>query len=143
MRNAYENYQPDQGPMATYFNYTIRNRMIDLVRKQNKEAEKTVHYAQEYRTHIDNGNYYRSNGLAYPVRQNGGKKRDAAFWQTVREQLSDNQWKWVKCFIVEEMSVKEIAEQEGVSVEAVKSWGKQARRKLGGLVDEKALGSVW
>ncbi|TFJ91220.1 sigma-70 family RNA polymerase sigma factor [Lentibacillus salicampi] len=55
MWNAYENYQPDQGPMATYFNYTIRNRMIDLIRKQNKEAEKTAHYAQEYRTHIDDG----------------------------------------------------------------------------------------
>ncbi|WP_343032895.1 sigma factor [Virgibacillus doumboii] len=33
MWNAYENYQPDNGPLSTYFNYIIRNRVIDLPRK--------------------------------------------------------------------------------------------------------------
>nr|WP_318936966.1 sigma factor-like helix-turn-helix DNA-binding protein [Oceanobacillus halotolerans] len=28
------------------------------------------------------------------------------------------------------MSIKEIANQEGVSIDAVKSWGRQARKKL-------------
>ncbi|HLS07976.1 sigma factor-like helix-turn-helix DNA-binding protein [Lentibacillus sp.] len=32
--------------------------------------------------------------------------------------------------IIEDMSLKAIAEQEGVTVEAVKSWGKAARRRL-------------
>ncbi|MGG4181292.1 sigma-70 family RNA polymerase sigma factor [Virgibacillus pantothenticus] len=36
MWNAYETYQPDKGPMATYFNYTIRNRLIDLIRKKGR-----------------------------------------------------------------------------------------------------------
>ncbi|TFJ92127.1 sigma-70 family RNA polymerase sigma factor [Lentibacillus salicampi] len=134
MWRAYENYQPDKGPMATYFNYIIRNRMIDLMRKQNKEIEKTMHYAQEHRTHIDDGNYYRSQGLLYPMVQNGRDVRDAAFWQQVRDQLSDNQWKWVIFHIIEDKPLKEIAEQEGVTVEAVKSWGKGVRRKLRGAV---------
>ncbi|QKY70206.1 sigma-70 family RNA polymerase sigma factor [Lentibacillus sp. CBA3610] len=34
MWNAYEKYRPEKGPMATYFNYIIRNRMIDLMRKE-------------------------------------------------------------------------------------------------------------
>ncbi|HLS09750.1 hypothetical protein [Lentibacillus sp.] len=33
--------------MVTYFNYIIRNRMIDLMRKQNKEVEKTTQFAQD------------------------------------------------------------------------------------------------
>ena len=32
MWNAYEEHSPDNGPLATYFNYTIKNRLIDLTR---------------------------------------------------------------------------------------------------------------
>ncbi|WP_296361118.1 sigma factor-like helix-turn-helix DNA-binding protein [Virgibacillus sp.] len=44
--------------------------------------------------------------------------------------LSKNQWTWLKLFIIEDMTTKAIAEREGVSVDAVKSWGKEARKKL-------------
>lgn len=33
MWSEYENYQLDQGALATYFNFMIRNQMIDLTRK--------------------------------------------------------------------------------------------------------------
>ncbi|QKY69714.1 sigma-70 family RNA polymerase sigma factor [Lentibacillus sp. CBA3610] len=135
MWNAYENYEPDKGTMATYFNYMIRNRIIDLMRKQNKETEKTAQYAYEHRVHIDKGNYYRNQNWNYPiVRQEADHEEcDAAFWQKVKGQLSDNQWKWVTEHIIEGKPLKEIAEQEGVTAEAVKSWGKGARRKLRGV----------
>lgn len=32
MWNAYEKNEPDNGPLATYFNYTIKNHLIDLNR---------------------------------------------------------------------------------------------------------------
>jgi len=35
MWNAYEKYEPDKGQLSTYFNYSIRNRLIDLIRKEN------------------------------------------------------------------------------------------------------------
>src|SRR5690625_7933156 len=35
MWNAYRTYKADKGPFATYFNYTIRYRMIDLLRHEN------------------------------------------------------------------------------------------------------------
>ncbi|MDY0395881.1 sigma-70 family RNA polymerase sigma factor [Virgibacillus halophilus] len=38
--NAYETYNPDKGTMATYFNYTIRNRLIDKIRKDSRMKEK-------------------------------------------------------------------------------------------------------
>ncbi|MBP1970757.1 RNA polymerase sigma factor (sigma-70 family) [Virgibacillus natechei] len=142
MWNAYEKYQPDKGPMATYFNYTIRNRMIDLMRKENKQQENLELYKQEQKTRMDDGNHYRSGGATYPVMKVAESEStlyDLEFWKEVRTGLSDNQWKWVTYFVIEDMSVKEIAEQEGVSVEAVKSWGKEVRRKLRGRVSEKKL----
>ncbi|WP_373893834.1 sigma-70 family RNA polymerase sigma factor [Virgibacillus sp. CBA3643] len=39
MWNAYKQYDPDKGLMATYFNFMIRNRLIDLLRKENREKE--------------------------------------------------------------------------------------------------------
>src|SRR5699024_7833280 len=35
MWDAYRTYKADKGPFATYFNYTIRYRMIDLLRHEN------------------------------------------------------------------------------------------------------------
>lgn len=143
MWNAYEKYQPDKGPMATYFNFTIRNRMIDLMRKQNKELENADLYLKEQKTELDEGNTYRQSGASYPVMKVAeAPLYDYDFWQKVREQLSGNQWKWVKYFVIEDMPVREIAEQECVSVEAVKSWGKEVRRKLRGAVDDGKLEPV-
>lgn len=34
MWRAYESYHPDKGPLATYFNFMIRNRLIDQLRKR-------------------------------------------------------------------------------------------------------------
>ncbi|MBP1948356.1 sigma factor [Virgibacillus litoralis] len=33
---AYKKYEPNKGPLATYFNYTIHKRLIDLKNKQEK-----------------------------------------------------------------------------------------------------------
>ncbi|MGJ9459628.1 hypothetical protein [Oceanobacillus sp. CF4.6] len=73
---------------------------------------------------------------------------DADLWEEVRRLLTKNQWKWVKYFIIEDMPLKEIAEQEGVTTDAVKSWGREVRKKLmregiGELVsrDEDLFGS--
>jgi len=42
MWRAYETYQPDKGVLSTYFNYSIRHRLIDLIQKKAKEQRKDV-----------------------------------------------------------------------------------------------------
>ncbi|QKY68414.1 RNA polymerase sigma factor [Lentibacillus sp. CBA3610] len=129
--------------MSTYFNYVIRNRLIDLIRKETKEQEKQRMSLQKHQAELEDGNYYRGgsttdrNKLTRVAEDNGMYHSD--FWEDVKKDLSEKQWKWVKYFIIEDMSVQEIAEQEGVSVEAVKSWGKAARRKLRWEVAEDKL----
>ncbi|MFD1362314.1 sigma-70 family RNA polymerase sigma factor [Lentibacillus salinarum] len=143
MWNAYRKYEPDKGPMATYFNYMIRNRLIDLIRKETGEKEKQTMILQKRRLEQEDGNYYRSgstanrHSMAQAAEDMGMYRTDV--WAEVKGNLSEKQWKWVTYFIIEDMSVQEIAEQEGVSVETVKGWGKAARRKLRGVVAEEKL----
>ncbi|WP_284139579.1 MULTISPECIES: sigma-70 family RNA polymerase sigma factor [unclassified Virgibacillus] len=129
--NAYEKYEPDKGPLATYFNYTIRNRLIDQIRKESRRMEKESIVCEENRKQYDNGNRHRRTEVSYPMIENNGiTVNNPELWDRLKEQLTDNQWKWVSLFIIENMSIKEIAAKEGKTEEAVKSWGKQVRKKL-------------
>src|SRR5699024_11256212 len=40
MWRAYETYQPDKGVLSTYFNYSIRHRLIDLIQKKRSEERR-------------------------------------------------------------------------------------------------------
>src|SRR5699024_239813 len=42
MWHAYEKYQPDKRALSTYFNYTIRHWLIDLLQKKAKEQRGDV-----------------------------------------------------------------------------------------------------
>jgi RNA polymerase sigma factor (sigma-70 family) len=126
---AYKNYQPDKGPLATYFNYSIRNRLIDMLRKNERETEKDEAIAEAKKQEISERVRGEALGLSAEEKLHKEVERAECF-QKVRSELTEKQWKWVYYSIIQGMPVKEIAELEGVSVEAVKSWGKGARAKL-------------
>ncbi|OZU90692.1 hypothetical protein CIL03_05380 [Virgibacillus indicus] len=129
--NAYKSYQPDKGPMATYFNFMIRNRMIDLIRKETKAVEKVENYITQNKPQFNDGNYRRGNENSIPINNfSEALPVDNNLWEQLRENLTPNQWKWVYYYILEGMPLKDIANLEGVTVDAVKSWAKQARAKL-------------
>lgn len=129
MWNAYKKYQPNKGPMGTYFNYQIRYRLIYMLRKKTNELIKIDEATQKGQADIDDGNRYGT--LRRPMVNNTGiNTRDNTFWTYIRSRLTPNQWKWVRYYIIAGMSQHDIATQENVTTEAVKSWGKEARRKL-------------
>lgn len=55
---------------------------------------------------------------------------DQDFWHRIKSLLSKRQWTCVYYYVINDYPLKEIAERENVSVEAVKSWAKEARKKL-------------
>lgn len=122
MWNAYETYDPDKGPLATYFNYTIRNRLIDLLRKQNRSTEQAQIYLQENTTE-------RTAPLSSSL-DNLNLLDNSSFWQQIQSQLTTNQWKWLYYAVIDGMPLKDLATQERTTVDAVKSWSKQVRKKL-------------
>lgn len=129
MWNAYKKYQPIKGPMGTYFNYQIRYRLIDMLRRKTTELNNADNVIEQQKADLDNGNHH--SAYKYPVVDTTGISiHDKTFWTFIRSRLSENQWKWVNGYIINGLSQKEIAEAEGVSPDAVKSWSREARKKL-------------
>lgn len=124
---AYKEYEPDRGPLATYFNYIIRNRLIDKIRKNAREIELKMAYVEKEKQRV---NIQVSN-----IINNGSGDSNIAilqdeFWQEVKIKLTENQWNWVYYHIILDLPLKVIANKKNISIEAVKSWGKEARKKL-------------
>ncbi|PAV31591.1 hypothetical protein CIL05_02730 [Virgibacillus profundi] len=129
--NAYETYKPDKGPMATYFNYNIRNRLIDMIRKDNRRNEVQETFIIENIADFNDGNYIRSSDSSTSITNvSDTVLENQEMWQQLKAQLTENQWKWVYYHIIDGMTLKDIAFQENKTLEAVKSWGKQVRKKL-------------
>lgn len=126
---AYKQFDAAKGHVGTYLNYQIRFRLIDLLRKKISRDEIMERAIREERTQLDDGNRHRTSGLPL-VDAKGLPLSHDLFWKEVRERLSDKQWKWVKYFIIADLTIQEITEIEGVSADAVKSWGREVRRKL-------------
>ncbi|MED4476215.1 MULTISPECIES: sigma-70 family RNA polymerase sigma factor [Bacillaceae] len=136
MWTAYQKYEPNKGPLATYFNYTIRNRLIDLIRKKTNDEQNEENYVEREIATAYNGNKYGDSKM--PIMDASGiHVEDEHSWERVFSLLTEKQRKWVYYYIIRDMSLKEISEQENVSVEAVKDWRKQARRKLRAYFSEK------
>ncbi|MFD1039797.1 sigma-70 family RNA polymerase sigma factor [Virgibacillus byunsanensis] len=131
MWNAYETYTPDKGLLATYFNYTIRHRLVDLLRKKASELRNEQVFIHDRMLEIDNGNRVYINNKSYPIFDYSDSTIiDPYIWRQVKSLLTINQWKWVYYFVIQDLPVKEIAKLEDTTADAVKSWGKEVRKKL-------------
>ncbi|MFC4025154.1 sigma-70 family RNA polymerase sigma factor [Oceanobacillus longus] len=128
---AYKKYEPDKGPLSTYFNYMIRNRLIDLVRKKTNNDQQEEKLQQAHMLKGLAGSYYSGGKLLVTI-NDGIELVDEAYWQEIKDMLTEKQWKWVYYYVILDMPLKEIAKQENATTEAVKSWGKGARKKLKG-----------
>lgn len=126
---AYRDFDPKLGGISTYLNYCIRYRLIDLIRKKEREQVRDNMYEEQQKINQTNGTYYSQRKTPMPSLPSL-KVKDTSFWHDIRTQLTDNQWKWVKYFIIADLSVKEIMEIENVSADAVKGWGQAVRKKL-------------
>ncbi len=127
--NAYKEFDETKGQIGTFLNYRIRYRLLDLLRKKLREQELVEEMKHEESVRLDDGNRHRGTGMPV-VNVRGIVLEDHAFWENIRSRLSKNQWKWVKYFIIADLSVKEIMELEGVTADAVKGWGQEVRKKL-------------
>lgn len=140
MWNAYENYQPDKGPLSTYFNFIIRSRLIDMIRKESRRIEREeLASSEEYA--FGTAVYHKASDTTLPglTVTEGIGNDDVYHWSHIKKSVTEKQWKWIQYYIIEDKSLKEIADQEEVSVDAVKSWAKEAKKKLRNVDFEKVM----
>ena len=130
--SAYREYSPNKGPMSTYFNFIIRNRLIDLVRRDSRTIINEERAVRHSIVKLSAGNRQTriSNATPLPCPANMDVQEDTKLWQTVRSKLTERQWKWVYYYIIKRWSLKEIADKEDTTVAAVKGWRREACKKL-------------
>jgi RNA polymerase sigma factor (sigma-70 family) len=121
MWNAYEQYDPDKGLMATYFNYTIRNRLIDFIRQKQQ-------YQSHFTRSIQENHHKETSSPHAPFSEL--LLDNPTLYEKLKTHLTQNQRKWLYYAVINEMPLKEIAAQEDTTVEAVKGWGRLVRNKL-------------
>ena len=127
---AYRSYQSERGQLGTYLNYMIRFRLLDLLRKKIRDQERMEQVILAEGIFLNDGNRQRKSGVPLIDDKGIPLTCNEEFWQEVRKVLSEKQWKWVQYFIIADLTVKEIMEIEDVSASAVKSWGREVRKKL-------------
>src|SRR5699024_8225269 len=126
---AYQELDASEGHPGTFLKYRIRFRLIDLLRKKKRDEEKEEAFMQNSNTELTNAARHRHSNTPLveipdiPVSY-------AALWHNIHQQLTTNQWKWVYYFIIADLSIKEIMEIENVTADAVKGWGRSAKKKL-------------
>ena len=126
---AYESYDASRGELDTHLNAALNFHFIDLIRKNKRASDAQISAREQLITDQETGNTMtRTNQLL--IDPSGIQINDTQVWQQIKSLLSKRQWTWVVYFVIKEYPLKEIAAQEEVTIEAVKSWAKEARRKL-------------
>ncbi|MDG5471470.1 sigma-70 family RNA polymerase sigma factor [Jeotgalibacillus sp. ET6] len=113
---AWEKFDPAQGEFAPYAYQCIRGGMLTYMRSDNRRKERESVHSEEF----------------WEMREDAAP--DPAFqsdiFNSCAKLLTPTQQKWFWLTFEKDLSVAQIAEQEGVSVSAVKKWKKGAVTKL-------------
>jgi RNA polymerase sigma factor (sigma-70 family) len=113
---ASRRFDPAKGHFAAYaYNY-IKGRLLIEMSKSVKESEQMIYPKEEFwENAVDRT-------MEYPFEEHT--------LLSYCHLLTPNQRKWFLLTLLEDLSIKEIAGIEQVSISAVKSWRKGAREKL-------------
>ncbi|ASF40803.1 hypothetical protein CEH05_17230 [Halobacillus halophilus] len=124
---AHDTYDENAGTLSSYINWKIHNALIDKIRKDNR----TVEAEERFQDHVIHMQLYQVEDVVL----------DPYLWKSIRALLTDNQWKWIYYSIIHDFSVDQIAAREGVTRDAVKNWGRHARKRLenSSIFNRKAL----
>ncbi len=120
---AFKSYDQTKSKLSTYVYSCIARRFINKIRKENRESEKQ----QKWLDQVTIEDLMIEDELDL----------DTRMLMDIQEELSDKQWCWFVEFVLRDRSVRSIAEQRGVTENAVKNWGKLARKKIRHTLEQK------
>jgi RNA polymerase sigma factor (sigma-70 family) len=109
-------FDPSKGNFTNYAYTYIRGSLLKQLDKEFRYQQRSICQKEEFWENT--GEYHIDNPLEVDI------------LQSYCESMTPNQQKWVFYTIMGDLSVKEIAERENVSVSAVKLWRKGAREKV-------------
>lgn len=121
---AVESYDAKRGKFSNHAYFRIEKVLLDLIRKRNRQTEKEQAYINMVTPEI------------HPLTTTQEESIDSYLLNQISQTLTANQMKWFTLFVLQDLSLKAIAEREQVTVDAVKSWSRQAKPKIQKILRE-------
>lgn len=113
---ASKSFNAEKGNFEGYAYRYIKGRMMTELTKMNTIADRTVYPKEEFWELIEE--------------PQAAETLPVQLVLSYCDDLTPNQKKWVLYTCLEFLSIKEIAEKEKVSISAVKSWRKGAKKRI-------------
>ncbi|WP_051291542.1 sigma-70 family RNA polymerase sigma factor [Fictibacillus gelatini] len=113
---AYSRFNEEKGAFSAFALKTVRGKMLNQLKKEVRYSSIHGELTQEQEAILPS--------------ENGDQPLETDILKEYLEPLTEKQRKWVVGRIFLQKGEKEIAEAEGVTVHAVKSWRKQALKNL-------------
>ncbi|OZM56395.1 hypothetical protein CIB95_11515 [Lottiidibacillus patelloidae] len=116
--DAYRNFDDEKGRFSTYAFRYVRGRLLTALQESRNYDERN----QLQDTFVEDS-----------------VEEEFCVDETIEgylRHLTDNQQKWLRYYVYGQLTPSEIAAKENVSVEAVKSWRRQAIKKLRRLLTD-------
>ncbi|MDX8047134.1 sigma-70 family RNA polymerase sigma factor [Gracilibacillus sp. S3-1-1] len=120
---AYQKHDPTKSRLSTYIYSCITRKFLNKIKKDNHDQEKLNKWLE----HAERSDLLTEDEYAI----------DEQMLLDIKEVVTEKQWTWFVAYILQDQSVKAIAEVYGVTENAVKNWGKNARKKIQKQLREK------
>jgi RNA polymerase sigma factor (sigma-70 family) len=114
---AWKNHDEEKGAFLSYAYSTVKGKMMLELTRQTKEIDRYVYPEADFWEIIEDTSSASRSAITQELFNKCGM-------------LSDNQLKWLQYTLCDQLSVRQIAEKERVSLSAVKNWRQGAREKL-------------
>lgn len=109
------NFNKEKGKYSNYLYRHMQGRFLDELKRRTREAERNDYPREAFWTMIESPVLYRE---------------EEEYIKGLCDELTEGETKWVIATFVHQLTVKEIAKKEQVSLSAVKWWRKGAKEKL-------------
>ena len=113
---AWKNWDEDRASFSSYAYLCVRREILRLLDYNSKK----IAQQQAFLENVKHEDFVRKDDYAL----------ENEWLYVVRDILTEKQWIWVNEFLLNGYSVREIATKYEVSENAVKGWGREARKKL-------------
>lgn len=109
-------FDPSKGTFMNYSYSIVKGKILTEMTKSKLHEERNIYAKEEFWECIEDSN------STFTLEED----QLLSYYET----LTKNQYKWLMYTVRHNLTVKEIAEKEGVSISAVKAWRTGAREKI-------------